>query len=603
MDLRRLSASGMQSNDPYLKRSKVAAALPSGAARAKVAAPVMASSKPLQPLPPLPATSSETSASGKLIPLLLLGLMLGALWPLLIGDFTIWDDNRAVVINPWLNPPTLHNMAQFWNPRHPHMDIWIPLTYTIWSAVAAVSYVPTADPETGAHLNPWIFHGANLLVHAVSVLVVYAILKRAAGKSWPAAAGAALYAIHPVQVEPVGWICGMKDVLAGCLGLIAVWQYLLFASGDKLNSNQSVIEPAAEQSQWATAPLDRNQPIPVREPLLHYMLASLAFVLAMLAKPSGIVIPLVVGALDLFLLRRRLRSVVLWLLPWLLLTIPIIIEGRRVQPAPSTEHVAIALRPLIAADALAFYMYKLAFPLKLAIVYDRTPQAALAHHWPYYTWLAPAAVVIFLWLFRRRFPWLIACVGVFWLAVLPVLGLVPFDFQSQSTVADHYLYLAMLGPALALAMALKNAQGRKVAAIVFALLLLLAGRAFVQAWTWRDAFSLFGNAVAVNPHGCGPYLNLADAYRTKRDYPTSIATYEQGLKYNADCAPLRIGYASTLATIGNSAEARRQYEIAAQTATGGYLTMIRQAVVKLNQESVPATQKSHYLTPDTSPIK
>ena len=41
-------------------------------------------------------------------------------------------------------------MVEFWNPKHPYMDIWIPLTYTIWSAVASVSYVSTPDPETGA---------------------------------------------------------------------------------------------------------------------------------------------------------------------------------------------------------------------------------------------------------------------------------------------------------------------------------------------------------------------------------------------------------------------------------------------------------------------
>src|SRR5205814_4354239 len=108
------------------------------------------------------------------------------------------------------------------------------------------------------------------------------------------------------------------------------------------------------------------------------------------------------------------------------------------------------------------YLYKLVWPLRLGIIYDRTPQKVLSEHWAYYTWIAPAAIAVLLLLLRKRYRWLLAAAGIFCLALLPVLGFVPFDFQETSTVASHYLYLAMLGPALALAIALRRANHRGV---------------------------------------------------------------------------------------------------------------------------------------------
>ena len=565
----------------------------------------MALSKPLKNPPAHVPQSSEKSFGERAIPLLLIASILATFWPLFLADFVKWDDHRDIVINAWLNPPTFQKMVEFWNPKHPYMDIWIPLTYTIWSAIADVSYVQTPDPDTGAHLNPWIFHGANLVVHVISVLVVYAILRRATGKLWPAAAGAALFAIHPVQVEPVGWVSGMKDVLAGCLGLIATWQYLMFAWGTNDRGSNKSSEIHLRSGATAGPPRPREEGA-ARTPYVHYALATGAFILAMLAKPSGIVVPLVVGVLDLFLVRRRIKSVILWLLPWVLLTYPIIREGRYAQPALHAPKVAIALRPLIAADSLAFYIFKLVFPLKLGIVYNHSPQTVLEYHWAFYTWIVPAAVLVALWIYRKRFPWLIAAVGVYWLAVSPVLGLVPFDFQSYSTVADHYLYLAMLGPALALGMALRNIRSRAMAVAVWMVILLFAARAFVQTWVWHDTLSLLGHAVKVNPYACSTYYNLAATYREKHDYPKSIATFEEGLQYNPDCVVLRINYADILDATDQPEKARREYEKAAQKASPSELWIIQKSLEQMNQKQSAATQKapsSAHLTPATSPIK
>src|SRR5258706_771380 len=124
--------------------------------------------------------------------------------------------------------------------------------------LAAVAH---ASGEAGP-LPAGLFHAASLLFHILTSLVVFALLRRLVVNPTAVLFGALLFALHPVQVETVAWASGLKDVLCGFLILTAVWQYLRFASAQ-----------------------------PPR-PRLPYVLAPAAFVLAILAKPTAMVTPL-----------------------------------------------------------------------------------------------------------------------------------------------------------------------------------------------------------------------------------------------------------------------------------------------------------------------
>jgi tetratricopeptide (TPR) repeat protein len=518
-----------------------------------------------------PAMRQVRYAAGLLVLLVLL-----TYWPLLTADFTNWDDQATIVHNHWLNPPKLAHFREFWDPRQPFMDIWIPMTYTVWSVVAAVAYVPTADPETSASLNPWVFHGANVAVHICSVLLVFSIVRRLTGKTWPAAAGAALFALHPVQVESVGWLSGMKDLLCGCFSLLAIQQYIFFARAPEREDAES----RDESSRRA-----------------HYILATLAALLAMLSKPAGVALPAVVMVIDIILLRRRIGAIAKALWPWMVMAGLFVLEGRFAQPPHHHGYVTpLLLRPLIATDALAFYLYKLVLPVQLAVTYDRAPAVALAAHWAYFTWLAPVLVAFAAWIRRRRFPWLLAAVGVYWAAVLPVLGLVPFDFQDFSTVADHYLYLAMLGPAIAVGFWLAGSRSRLLTLFCVAILAAFGVRSWVQSHVWKDAVSLHRNAIAVNPQECAGYNNLAEAYLSRRRVPEAIATFQEGLTHAPRCVPLQLNLAPLLANQGRLDEAERLFKSAAALASGDDLKKAREGLAKVAQmrrESLTRPTQEH----------
>jgi hypothetical protein len=521
------------------------------------------------------------SRAERLISALLVLAVLVTFAPLFTCNFTTWDDNQTVVQNPWLNPPALSHFPEFWNPAPPvYMDIYMPLTYTVWSGVAAMSYVPVADPETGAFLNPWVFHGANVLLHAGSALLAFAILKRLTRHPWAAAAGAALFALHPVQVEPVGWVSGMKDVLAGFLSLLAIWQYVSFAMPAAQTDDDSLI----------TSPVISASALGSRTRWFHYGAALFAFACAMLAKPSAVVLPLIVGMIDLALLRRSWRAwprVLAALVPWLALAIPIIVEGRLAQPPTPLGYVPpIGLRPLIATDALAYYLYKLALPIWLCIVYDHSPRAALAQGRPYFTWIAPLAVAVAALLWRKRFPWFLAAVGVYWLAVLPVLGLAPFDFQRLSTVADHYLYLAMLGPAMAAAFVVMRTRARPAVVISVVVLAAMAARSLAQTWTWRDSRTLYRHALAVNPHGWTPRESLAILEDGAGHPAEALRLLEQGDAADVPTAPGdRAAHHETLGDImvhlHRYRDALREYEAADAIVPGN--SVIRRKIATLRR--------------------
>jgi tetratricopeptide (TPR) repeat protein len=121
----------------------------------------------------------------------------------------------------------------------------------------------------------------------------------------------------------------------------------------------------------------------------------------------------------------------------------------------------------------------------------------LTRAWAYAAWIVPAGLVVVLaW---RRSHVGLACIGWFVAALFPVLGFIPFGYQLYSTVADRYVYLAMVGPAYALACWLAGERSwRKVAATV-AVLVVLAALTFLQTAHWRNGTALYLQAVRVSP--------------------------------------------------------------------------------------------------------
>ncbi len=347
---------------------------------------------------------------------------------------------------------------------------------------------------------------------------------------WAAAGGALLFGLHPVQVEPVAWATGMKDLLGAHFSLLCLWQYLRYALRDREDP---------------TAP---NR--------LPYALATLCFALALLSKPSAVTVPLIAGLLDWGFIGRPRGQVLRSLGVWLLVAVPFaIVAGRAESTAGVRFLMPLWSRPLIAGDTLAFYLYKLFWPVHLAADYGRSPDVVLSHLLGYLTWLAPAAGGLLAWKLRHTHRPASVAAGIFSLALLPVSGLQPFVFQVYSTVADRYLYLAMLGPAVAVGVLLTRCRTRAGAAAYALILLALGAHSLAQTRHWRDTASLFQHTVAVNPRSWVACNNLGFLYKNAGRLHEAEAEYRKAIAIRADYAEAQNNLGSLLADQGRYDEA------------------------------------------------
>jgi tetratricopeptide (TPR) repeat protein len=472
--------------------------------------------------------------------------------PVIGHQFLAYDDSVDIYKNPYLQARSLDNLLHFW--RYPYEGLYTPLTYTLYALAAWAPALLTANPSAAVAPDPRLFHSLNLLLHLLSVLIVWRILglllrcTRLAdtgmtvdGNSlpleWAACGGALLFAVHPIQVEPVAWAAGFKDVLFGLLSLVAVWHYLRHVD---------------EKVQSGTGRPPRAR--------LLYGLATGAFVLALLAKPTAVVLPVIVWLLAAWGWRRSWREQLAGLSVWVIIALAWGILTRWVQPGASLVfEPPVWARPLIAGDAVIFYLYKLVLPLRFGPDYGRSPQVVLDHGWVFLTGLVPFALAGWLWFKRKKLSWLVTAAGVFVVGLLPVSGLISFDFQRYSTVADRYVYLAMLGPALALAWGLTRPK-KKLAAICGAIVLgLFLLRSSWQIRYWHDTLTFFEHALQVNSDSHLAHNNLGFALAKQGQDVEAIYHYKEALRLEPESSLTHLNLGNAMARQGKLEEAIHHY--------------------------------------------
>jgi hypothetical protein len=418
-------------------------------------------------------------------------------------DFVRWDDDINVYGNPLFQPVSWHHLLRFW--RQPYQQLYIPLSYTVYALLAlmARSGIDYSLALGGpCPLNPHVFHAANILLHLGNVLLVFGILRLLTRNVTASAVGAMLFGLHPLQVEAVCWISEMRGLLGNFLSLISLYLYVCYAIADRDGQHGR-----------------RNMA----------MSAFAVLILALLCKPTAVVMPLIAGATDICLIRRPVRRSLLECgiafavaAVWIPIT-------QSAQPVPTYLKTPFAARPSIAVDAISFYLVKLVAPFNLGIDYGRSPAFVLGHPaW----WAWPIVIACaggLAWAVRARRWTVVASAAVFVISLLPVLGLVPFVFQRFSTVADRYAYMGLLGPAILLAFAINRWPGQRGVAVSAAAIVLLSIVSVRQVGVWRDSATLFDHAIAVNPRSSFSLGNLGSILFERQDYANAIRCYEQAL--------------------------------------------------------------------------
>ena len=386
------------------------------------------------------------------------------------GGF-IWDDNVFLYDNPLIHAPDG--------------------LYRFWFTTQAPDYFPLVSSSLWFEwrlwgMHPVGYHIVNILLHAGGAVMLWRLLL---ALEIPGAWMAALiYAIHPVNVETVAWITERKNTLPMVFLLPAM---LLFLKSDRSGSRRD------------------------------YVLALVAFLLALLAKTSVVMLPFVLLICAWWMNRRVTRRHLLRVVPFFGLSalaglVTVWFQYNRAIRDGVVRTDGFASRLAIAGRAIWFYLAKAIWPFNLSFVYPRwvVDPAAVRSYLPV---IVLAVTCCMLWFLRRR-SWaapIAVAMGCYLVNLLPVLGFTNIYFMRYSLVADHWQYTAM--PAVialvvgSLAMlARRGTQSRNLMAFggVVAIVVLSIST-YRRCEIYHDLETLWRDTLAKNPLGSMPNNNYA----------------------------------------------------------------------------------------------
>jgi tetratricopeptide (TPR) repeat protein len=517
-----------------------------------------------------------------LLCLLLTAVVLVVYNPIIHNGFLNWDDDQYITDNPHVRAGLTWATVK-WAFTTYHGAYWMPLS---WLSHAL-------DCELFG-LKPAGHHYMNVLLHAVNVVLLFLLLQRATGFCWRSLMVAALFALHPMNVESVAWAAERKNVLSMLFFLLAMHSYIWYAR---------------------------------RPGLCRYTAVACLFALALLSKPQVVTFPLLLLLCDYWPLGRigapavagppaqdasmpRLSSgwLVLEKLPLLLLSAASAVVTMRAAKAggaaKALSEYSLLLRLETAVISSVRYLGLALWPSKLVALYPHPTKLYPA--WQVGAALVPLMLVTALVLRARDQRYL--AVGWFWFlgSLVPMIGLIQAGVQAM---ADRFAYLPFIGLFLMLTWLVADwARARKIPVRWLAIpavscLLVLGTLTYRQVGYWHDIESFwlrtlaltqdnyvaednlgdflfrqgrteeaaahFRAALATRPDGLTANLNLGAYEDGRGNLPAAIERYQMVARHAADVGMRATAYSSlgfAYRGMGQPIKAKQSFETALQLA-------------------------------------
>ncbi|HUB67501.1 MAG TPA: tetratricopeptide repeat protein [Candidatus Methylacidiphilales bacterium] len=448
-----------------------------------------------------------------------------------------WDDDKLITANPCIIGLHGYGLKEIWTSDA--ADI-CPLVLTVfWAEHALWDAAPVP------------YHLVNVFMHGACAILLWRVLRNLQiPGAW---LGAALWALHPVEVESVAWITEMKNTQSGLFFLLSI---LFFVKWLRIKDGGGW---SGVGGGW------------------YYALVLLFATLAMASKSSTVILPVIlclcawwveghwswrnlIRVTPLFPVSFAASVLALWTQrSWTQRSQVSFTDAEWVRSWPE--------RLLAAGDAIWFYLGKLLWPHPLMAIYPRWEINA-GQPISYLPLATVIAVLFVLWL--KRESWLrpyFFVFAYFLAALLPALGLVDNYIFRYSLVFDHFQYLASMGP-LALVGAglvrlgdLFAAKARWLKCTISAGILLVgAVLSWQRAWIYQNEGTLWTDTLAKNPACWAGGNNLGRFLLQKGKVDQAIIRYQEALKINPNQAFAHHGLGVALDKKGQLNEAMAEYE-------------------------------------------
>ncbi len=312
--------------------------------------------------------------------------------PVVSFDFVNWDDTWYIVNN---------DLIKTWHPS----SLYKVMTESVARNFAPLTITTFLVEHSLWKLWPGGYHLSNLFIHAINAVLVFALVKQLTKNQMLAWLTAALFAVHPVQVETVAWISSRKTLLSATFMLASLICWLKQ-------------ERTGKDEGWGI----------------------LWLLFGLLSKAATVVIPPIVVAYDVLIARKTFKeSIARQIIPmfFCVMLILITMSAQVTIVGGIRGHIGMNKLQLLAIDSTLLWRYvvMLLVPKDLCVLYD-TPMHNIAGFIAF-SLISWTAIAVGLWRYHQKTPWLAFAAASWILLLVPVLNLFPIT----TLMNDRYLYL------------------------------------------------------------------------------------------------------------------------------------------------------------------
>jgi len=460
-------------------------------------------------------------SSEVLVCLFLTVVTLAVYWHVTNQEFVGYDDDAYVTENSYIKKGlTLENIAWSFSFDEKEGTYWNPLT---WLSHILVFHLHGLDP--GMH------HLANLILHILNIILLFLIFRWMTGSLWKSAFVAAIFALHPLNVDSVAWVSERKNVLSTLFWMLTILAYIYYS----------------------------------RQGGLHrYLLVLLAFALGLLAKPVLITLPFVLLLLDYWPLGRLrfsaissilhliIEKIPLFILSGVSLYITILSQIGAGEPMFFKE-VPMDLRIANALVTCVSYIGKMIWPHSLAVHYPYPDAISIWN--TVLAGLFLICVSFFVVLKLNQKPYL--SVGWLWFlgTLVPVSGLVQNGIWPA--MADRFAYIPLIGLFVIIAWGVPDLIGKwrhkKICLAVSSAVVIsfITAMTLQQLQYWNNTITLFQHALDETEDNCVAHYNIGMAFAKQKQMDKAVKHFSEVLRIHPDHADSHYSLGVAMAHKGN----------------------------------------------------
>jgi hypothetical protein len=469
-----------------------------------------------------------------LISLFIIIVTLTAYWQVRHHEFVNFDDELYVVDNDHVQNG-LSLKGAIWAFGFTDVVYWHPLTW--------LSHM--LDCQLYG-LNPGMHHTTNLILHIINSLLLFLVFQQMTGALWRSAFVAAIFALHPINVESVAWVAERKNVLSTFFWILTMLTYANYSR---------------QKGLW------------------RYLLTLFMFLLGLMCKPILVTLPFVLLLLDYWPLQRfnfklwegrTIFSLLIEKVPFVALSIlSFLVSTLSLQNFKMMVPMEFTLFNLRVANALVSYVKylgKMVWPWNLVFYY---PYPKLIPSW-HVLFAGFFLICVFAMVIRaiNNRPYLV--IGWFWYIVtlIPVSGLIQAGLWPA--MADRWAYVPLIGIFIIVAWGIPDliakwrykGIGMGIAGTIFLLIIMISS--WFQIGYWQNSFTLYKHALDVDQSNAVAHYSLGTVLAKQGKSNEAMIHYFQALRINPAHAEACNNVGVILANKGNIKEAIIYFKKAVQ---------------------------------------